>query len=41
MSTLATTNIKHPSSASNNIVLDSAGGVDIDAHTYVDAQAIP
>jgi hypothetical protein len=29
MSTLATTNIKHPSSASNNIVLDSAGGVGI------------
>jgi hypothetical protein len=33
MSTLATTNIKHPSSASNNIVLDSAGGVDLDALT--------
>jgi hypothetical protein len=29
MSTLATTNIKHPSSASNNIVLDSAGAVGI------------
>jgi hypothetical protein len=27
MSTLATTNIKHPSSASNNIVLDSSGNV--------------
>ena len=26
MSTLATTNIKHPSSASNNVVLDSGGG---------------
>ena len=25
MSTLATTNIKHPSSASNNVVLDSSG----------------
>jgi hypothetical protein len=33
MSTLATTNIKHPSSASNNIVLDSSGGVDLDALT--------
>jgi hypothetical protein len=33
MSTLATTNIKHPSSASNNIVLDSSGGVDMDAFT--------
>ena len=33
MSTLAPTNIKHPSSASNNIVLDSAGGVDLDALT--------
>jgi len=27
MSTLSTTNIKHPSSASNNVVLDSSGGI--------------
>jgi hypothetical protein len=33
MSTLKTTNIAHPSSASNNIVLDSSGGVDMDAFT--------
>jgi hypothetical protein len=38
VSTLATTNIKHPSSASNNIVLDSSGGVDMDAFT-VDGSA--
>jgi hypothetical protein len=31
MSTLATTNIKHPSSASNNIVLDSSGNVVLQA----------
>jgi hypothetical protein len=38
MSTLATTNIKHPSSASNNIVLDASGNVNIDSNTlYVDA----
>jgi len=38
MSTLKTTNIAHPSSASNNIVLDSSGNVSIDAGTlYVDA----
>jgi hypothetical protein len=33
MSTLATTNIKHPSSASNNIVLDSSGNVVLQAGT--------
>ena len=38
MSTLKTTNIAHPSSASNNIVLDSSGGVDMDAFT-VDGSA--
>jgi len=31
MSTLATTNIKHPSSASNNIVLDASGNVVLQA----------
>jgi hypothetical protein len=33
MSTLQTTNLKHPSSASNNIVLDSSGRVGIGATT--------
>ena len=38
MSTLKTTNIAHPSSASNNIVLDANGNVNIDSNTlYVDA----
>lgn len=31
MSTLSTTNIKHPSSASNNVVLDSSGNVAVQA----------
>lgn len=33
MSTLSTTNIKHPSSASNNVVLDSSGQVGIGTST--------
>ena len=38
MSTLKTTNIAHPSSASNDIVLDASGNVNLDAGTlYVDA----